>query len=208
MTRAVGACLPRVDPCKRCQAPRTPCTHSKCRRSTNWYGTFWTATDRSYTWRHATQLHGAADILGEHAVFICDRLAGGIGGSRGTSAQAPSAEQAVRQVEDRRIKAMIDDDFATLEAILADDLTYGHSSRLADTKASYLETLRSGKTKYLTFDRARSVMALVQQPAIITGATDLSLRGQEAPFTLRYTLAYVMREGQWRMVAWQSTRLP
>ncbi len=103
---------------------------------------------------------------------------------------------------------MIDDDFATLEAILADDLTYGHSSGVVDTKAAYLETLRSGKTKYLTFDRAPSVVRVYGDTAIITGTATLSLRGQAAPFTLRYTLAYVMREGQWRMVAWQSTRLP
>jgi hypothetical protein len=128
--------------------------------------------------------------------------------SSGASAQAPATEQAVRQVEDRRIKAMIDDDFATLDAILADDLTYGHSSGLADTKAAYLEALRSGKTKYLTFDRAPSVVRIYGNTAIITGTATLSLRGQAAPFTLRYTLAYVMREGQWRMVAWQSTRLP
>ena len=123
-------------------------------------------------------------------------------------AQTPAAELAVRQVEDRRIKAMIDDDLATLEAILADDLTYGHSSGVVDTKAAYLEALRTGKTKYLTFDRAPSVVRVYGNTAIITGTATLSLRGQTAPFSLRYTLAYVMREGQWRMVAWQSTRLP
>ena len=126
----------------------------------------------------------------------------------GLRAQAPAAEQAVRQVEDRRIKAMIDDDFATLDAVLADDLTYGHSNGVVDTKASYIETLRSGKTKYLTFDRAPSVVRVYGDTAIVTGTATLSLRGQAASFTLRYTLAYVMREGQWRMVAWQSTRLP
>ena len=123
------------------------------------------------------------------------------------AAQTP-AEEAVRQVEDRRIKAMIDDDFVALEATLADDLTYGHSSGAVDTKASYLEALKSGKTKYLTFDRTPSVVRLYGETAVITGAATLSLRGQAAPFTLRYTLVYVKREGQWRMVAWQSTRLP
>jgi ketosteroid isomerase-like protein len=123
-------------------------------------------------------------------------------------AQTPSAEQAVRQVEDRRIKAMIDDDVATLEAILADDLTYGHSSGVVDTKAAYLEALRSGKTKYQTFDRLQSAVRVYGETAVVTGTATLSLRGQAAPFTLRYTLVYVLRDRQWRMVAWQSTRLP
>ena len=123
------------------------------------------------------------------------------------TAQTP-AEQAVRQVEDRRVKAMIDDDFAALDAVLADDLTYAHSSGALDTKASYLESLKSGKTKYLTFDRTPSVVRLYGDTAVITGAATLSLRGQAAPFSLRYTVVYVRRDGQWRMVAWQSTRLP
>ena len=151
-------------------------------------------TARQASWTTARALIAACFVL----VSAGQRL----------QAQAPAAEQAVRQVEDRRIKAMIDDDFATLEAVLADDLTYGHSSGVVDTKASYIETLRSGKTKYLTFDRTPSVVRLYGDTAIVTGTATLSLRGQPAPFTLRYTLAYVLREGQWRMVAWQSTRLP
>jgi ketosteroid isomerase-like protein len=126
----------------------------------------------------------------------------------GLLAQPPGVEQAVRQVEDRRIKALIDDDFATLDAVLADDLTYGHSNGVVDTKASYMETLRSGKTKYQTIERLPSVVRVYGDTAIVTGTATVGLRGQAAPFTLRYTLAYVMRDGQWRMVAWQSTRLP
>ena len=126
----------------------------------------------------------------------------------GLLAQPSGAEQAVRQAEDRRIKAMIDDDFATLDAVLADDLTYGHSNGVVDTKASYMETLRSGKTKYQTIERLPSVVRVYGDSAIVTGTATVGLRGQAAPFTLRYTLAYVMRDGQWRMVAWQSTRLP
>jgi len=126
----------------------------------------------------------------------------------GLLAQASGAEQAVRQAEDRRIKALIDDDFATLDAALADDLTYGHSNGVVDTKASYMETLRSGKTKYQTIERLPSVVRVYGDTAIVTGTATVGLRGQAAPFTLRYTLAYVMRDGQWRMVAWQSTRLP
>lgn len=129
------------------------------------------------------------------------------GASSPVGAQTP-AEQAVRQAEDRRVKAMIDDDFAALDAVLADDLTYAHSSGAVDTKASYLESLKSGKTKYLTFDRTPSVVRLYGDTAVVTGAATLSLRGQAAPFSLRYTLVYVRRDGQWRMVAWQSTRLP
>ena len=123
-------------------------------------------------------------------------------------AQADAAEQSVRQVEDRRIKATIANDFATLEAVLADDLTYTHSNAVVDTKASYIESLRSGKTKYESIDRSPSLVRVYGNTALVTGSATVGLRGLAAPLSLRYTLAYVMRDGQWRMVAWQSTRLP
>lgn len=129
-------------------------------------------------------------------------------GSHGAFAQPDATEQAVRQVEDRRISATIANDFATLDAVLADDLTYTHSSGVVDTKASYVESLRSGKTKYESIDRLPSLVRVYGNTALITGSAIVGLRGLAAPLSLRYTLAYVMRDGQWRMVAWQSTRLP
>ena len=123
-------------------------------------------------------------------------------------AHAQSAEQAVRQVEDRRIKALVDDDFATLEAIFADDLTYTHSSAAVDTKASYMAALRSGKTKYESVDRQPSTVRVYGDVAVMTGEALVGLRGRAEKLALRYTLVYVKQGGQWRMVAWQSTRLP
>lgn len=125
-----------------------------------------------------------------------------------TNAQALSAEQAVRQAEDRRVSATIANDFAALDAVLADDLTYGHSNGLVDTKASYIESLRSGKSKYESIERGPSVVRVYGNTAVVTGAATVGLRGLATPLSLRYTLAYVLRDGQWRMVAWQSTRAP
>ncbi|HEX7087180.1 MAG TPA: nuclear transport factor 2 family protein [Vicinamibacterales bacterium] len=124
-------------------------------------------------------------------------------------ARAQSAEEAaVRAAEDRRIKALIDDDFAALEEVLADDLTYTHSNASVDTKASYIETLRKGTTKYAAIERDTPVVRLYGNTAILTGAATMTMRGQADPVRLRYTLVYVKRDGRWQAVAWQSTRLP
>ena len=120
----------------------------------------------------------------------------------------PSEEAAVRAVEDRRIKALIDDDFATLEAIFADDLHYAHSSTVVDDKASYMAALRSGKTKYETIEREPARVRIYGDTALMTGTAVVGLRGRAEKLPLRYTLVYVRQGGQWRMVAWQSTRRP
>ena len=119
-----------------------------------------------------------------------------------------SEESAVRAVEDRRIKALVDDDFATLDAIFADDLHYTHSSTVVDDKASYMAALRSGKTKYETIERGPSRVVMYGDTALMTGTAVVGLRGRAEKLSLRYTLVYVKQNGQWRMVAWQSTRRP
>jgi uncharacterized protein (TIGR02246 family) len=126
----------------------------------------------------------------------------------GPAAAQPADEAAVRAVEDRRIKALIDDDFATLEAIFADDLTYTHSSAVMDDKAAYMAALRSGKTKYETIDRGPATVRLYGEVALMTGTATVGLRGRADKLPLRYTLVYVKKGGRWRMVAWQSTRTP
>lgn len=119
-----------------------------------------------------------------------------------------SDEAAVRAVEDRRIKALVEDDFATLEAVFADDLHYTHSSTVVDDKASFMTALRTGKTKYETIDREPARVRIYGDTALMTGAAVVGLRGRAEKLKLRYTLVYVRQAGQWRMVAWQSTRRP
>jgi uncharacterized protein (TIGR02246 family) len=122
-------------------------------------------------------------------------------------AQSPD-EAAVRAVEDRRIKALVEDDFATLDAIFADDLHYTHSSTVVDDKASYMAALRTGKTKYETIDREPARVRIYGDTALMTGTAVVGLKGRADKLPLRYTLVYVRQGGQWRMVAWQSTRRP
>ena len=115
-------------------------------------------------------------------------------------------EAAVRAVEERRVKALVEDDFATLEAIFGDDLHYTHSSAVVDDKASFMAALKSGKTKYESIDRGPAVVRLYGETALMTGTAMVGLRGRAEKLSLRYTLLYVKRAGEWKMVAWQSTR--
>jgi hypothetical protein len=61
---------------------------------------------------------------------------------------AMSSDKEILALEDKRYAAMCGGDFAALEAMLHDELLYTHSSGLTDTKATWLASLRSGKTKY------------------------------------------------------------
>src|SRR2546425_10353447 len=59
-----------------------------------------------------------------------------------------AAEADVLRADDRRFEAMRKGDWAALDAALADDLTYVHSSARLESKAEHLANLRAGKPHY------------------------------------------------------------
>ena len=59
---------------------------------------------------------------------------------------------ALTAADDARVAATKSPDRKKLTAIFSDDLRYAHSSGTVDTKQSYIESLTSGRTKYLAID--------------------------------------------------------
>src|SRR5437870_4722019 len=58
-----------------------------------------------------------------------------------------TAEEAMK-AETARYAAQTSNDFAAMEKLFGNDLTYNHSSAASDDKAKYIEAMRSGRTKY------------------------------------------------------------
>jgi ketosteroid isomerase-like protein len=119
------------------------------------------------------------------------------------------AEAAVLKREEARLQAMVKADVAALEDILADDLSYFHSSGSADTKREFIEAIRTGRLKYKQLDREGVAVRVYGEVAVVTGRGRFQVRSGEDDLDvrLRFTDVYVKRGGKWRMVAWQSTRL-
>ena len=123
-----------------------------------------------------------------------------------SASQSPAGK-----LDEERTEAMIKGDLATLDRLLGDDLSYVHSSTKVDTKASFIENLRSGASKYKGFQREESSTRLFGDSAVNTGVATVSVENQGQPpatFKIRYTNVWVRRGGKWQMVAWQATRLP
>jgi ketosteroid isomerase-like protein len=121
-----------------------------------------------------------------------------------------AAESEVLRADDRRFEAMRKADWAALDAALADDLTYVHSSARLESKKEHLTNLRAGKPHYRGIaprDRHARVHGDV---GIVNGVSEMHVEnaGKEQRFTVRYLAVYTKVGGQWRMLAWQSTRLP
>jgi len=121
-----------------------------------------------------------------------------------------AAESEVLRADDRRFEAMRKEDWTALDAALADDLTYVHSSARLESKKEHLANLRAGKPHYRGIaprDRHARVHGNV---GVVNGVSEIHVEnaGKEQRFTVRYLAIYAKIGEHWRMLAWQSTRVP
>jgi ketosteroid isomerase-like protein len=118
--------------------------------------------------------------------------------------------QTVIDLDRKRMQAMAAKDVATLEAVLADDLVYAHSSARLDTKRSLIDAMRSGATVYTGIEPSNVKAQDLGDAVVLTGVAQIKVVSNGTPnaFGVRFTDVYAKRNGSWQMVTWQSTRLP
>ena len=118
----------------------------------------------------------------------------------------------ILDIEARRIAAMTAQDMATLDAILADDLSYTHSGGHSDTKASFMELVSNpgAHGRYKSVEYAHADVVSLGDTALVRGRAQITLEGyQGAPdrsYPVLFVDVYERRSGRWRLVAWQATR--
>ena len=118
--------------------------------------------------------------------------------------------QKIIALDKKRMDAMCQKDIPTLNALLADDLVYTHSSARLDTKQSLIGSMTSGTTVYAAIEPSDVKAQDFGATVVLTGAARIRVtaNGNPISFGVRFTDVYVNKDGQWQMVAWQSTRLP
>jgi len=119
------------------------------------------------------------------------------------------SEKEILALEDKRFAAMVGD-LNALEAMLHDDLLYTHSSGLTDTKASWLASMRSGKTKYKSGVWSERKVRFAGDTALVTGRAQLEaeVNGQPRTLKLVFLNAWTKTPKGWKFIAWQSTPQP
>jgi hypothetical protein len=117
--------------------------------------------------------------------------------------------QMIIDLDRKRMQAMADKDIATLNAVLADDLVYTHSSARLDTKQSLIGNMQSGSTVYDAVVPSDVKAQDLGSAVVLTGIARIRVTSAGTPnaFAVRFTDVYANRGGKWQMVTWQSTRL-
>jgi hypothetical protein len=89
-------------------------------------------------------------------------------------------------------------------------LVYTHSSGRQDTKESLLEGMESGSTVYTSMVPSEVKAQDLGNAVVLTGVAAISVdsKGKANSFRVRFTDVYENQNGTWRMITWQSTKLP
>jgi hypothetical protein len=122
---------------------------------------------------------------------------------------AGNAEMII-ELDRKRMTAMGQKDTASLKNMLCKGLVYTHSSGRQDTKQSLIEGMESGTTVYTSVVPSEVKAQDFGNVVVLTGVAAISVNSKGKPnsFRVRFTDVYENQNGTWRMVNWQSTKLP
>ncbi|MCX6634093.1 MAG: nuclear transport factor 2 family protein [Acidobacteria bacterium] len=124
---------------------------------------------------------------------------------------AERSADGVKTAEKSWASATVAGDESTLKQLLASDLTYTHSNGETDTKAVFIDNLKTGARKYHKVDHESMEVRLYGNTAVlaaVAGVETSQKGGKPNPVRLRFIHVWVWQQGCWQMVAHQSLRLP
>lgn len=120
-------------------------------------------------------------------------------------------EDEVKKAEQDWAAGITKNDFALLGKVLADDLHYLHSTGLVETKAGYIESMRSGKQKYKSLQYGNMKVRVYGTAAVVNADAQVEFVTDGKPGKAHLAITHVFaknKAGQWQLVSHQSLKLP
>lgn len=118
--------------------------------------------------------------------------------------------KAIENLEERRRKAMLAGDLATLDDMFAEDLSYTHSNAVMERKSLYLERLGAKHYDYRELNFLDQDIRMVGEAALVTGRMtgEVLIAGQLRKLNSLTTVVWIRIAGRWQMLTFQSTPTP
>jgi len=118
-------------------------------------------------------------------------------------------ERAVAAAVESLRKALIDPDKATLDALVLDELTYGHSNGNLQDKAAFEEALLNKSSDFVTIDLTGQTIKVVGNTAWVRHTLSATTNDGGKPGTahLSVLLVWLKQKGQWRLFARQAVKV-
>jgi uncharacterized protein (TIGR02246 family) len=161
-------------------------------------------------WAGLTVLGGIAGNEGKrYAVRM--RLFAIVLAVAGLAVAAEKSAEGVKSAEKSWATATVAGDEESLRQVLADDLTYTHSTGETDNKTQFISNLKTGVRKYVKVNHESMDVRIYGNTAVLMATAQIETTqngGAPNPAHLRWIHVWVNGNGRWRLVAHQSLRLP
>ncbi len=118
-------------------------------------------------------------------------------------------EAGVNRAAEELSQAMLKADKAKLEELLSDQLSYGHSGGVIETKAQFIDVVAGKKTIYKAITVTEPSTSVVGDNAIVRHNLVVEFETDGKPGTSRIGALQVWRKegGRWKLLARQAFRL-
>lgn len=126
----------------------------------------------------------------------------------GISAQSKAEKAVAAAVEQLRL-AMISGDRAALNGIVADELSYGHSSGKVEDKATFIEKIVSGQSDFVSIDLTEQTIKVAGKTAIIRHRLTAKTNdgGKPGNVDLNILLVFQKQHYKWVLLARQAVKV-
>jgi len=116
----------------------------------------------------------------------------------------------IKALEDQRYDAMLNGDLSTLERLCSADLVYTHSNAQRDSKAEYLDQVKTGHFRYFEISRPEEEIRIFGDMAMVVGRmlARVAVGGVEKHLDNRFLAVWIRRSGNWLLLAYQPTPVP
>lgn len=123
--------------------------------------------------------------------------------------QGGNAEEQINKVTDQVIAARLKGDANSYEKLLADDYTAIRGDGKLTTKAQEIENFKSGATKDESLDVRDQKIRVYGDTAVVTALFSFkgTVNGKPVSGDFRTTRVWVKQDGNWKLVAFQGTRV-
>lgn len=112
-------------------------------------------------------------------------------------------------LEDQRFRAMVGQDDAMLDRLIADDLRFVHSNGVVEDKAEFLRKLRDGERRYLVYAARTREVRQEGGFSFVFGEADAEIERPGGGIRTRMTYTAIYRNApQPRLFAWHSVKSP
>lgn len=123
-------------------------------------------------------------------------------------AQSKKEAQVSAAVEKLKL-AMVSGERAALESISADQLSYGHSSGLIETKAQFVEKIASGQSDFVTIELKNQTITISGNTAIVRHELHGTTNDNNKPgeVHLRIMLVWQKQSKDWKLLGRQAVKI-